>query len=447
MPSPTLSRRSLLALGACAPALRLSARTQVDVAVVGAGVAGLAAARQLQALGHRVLVLEAAQRTGGRAWTDRQAFSVPVDLGCSWLHQADRNPLTPVAHALGFTLRAHDGAAEHFLDAGRPLGAHQRLAIAAARDRLARAMQRVGAGDAALASLGEPGDSAMQRAVSELAELDAGGAAEDTSVLGLRAQGSTAPNWLVQQGMGRVVESLARGVDVALGRRVTAIEQRAAGVQVHTDAGTVTAAHCLVTVSTGVLRAEAIRFTPALEPAVLAALEALLMGHFNKVILELDGPLRGFAPGDWLYEGRSFQPQQALAFLVNPFGSHLVIALAGGSHGRQLACAPARAAQQQVLARLRDCLGGLGGRRLKAGVATDWPRNPLFQGSYAYLRTGGGKARQVLAQAGGGRLHFAGEATADRLAQTCGGAYLSGLRAAAQIHACLALTRACAGLG
>ena len=117
-----------------------------------------------------------------------------------------------------------------------------------------------------------------------------------------------------------------------------------------------------------------------------------------------------------------------------------MIALAGGSYGQQLSCAPKGEAQQAVLARLGNCLGGLGKLRLQASVTTDWSRNALFQGSYAYLRTGGGAARQALAQAGGERLHFAGEATAEVLAQTCGGAYLTGLRVAERIHAQLGIT-------
>ncbi|MOA11122.1 Flavin containing amine oxidoreductase [compost metagenome] len=182
------------------------------------------------------------------------------------------------------------------------------------------------------------------------------------------------------------------------------------------------------------LRAEAIRFRPGLSNVALAALDALPMGHFNKVVLEFDGLLPGFAPGDWLSAGKHFQPHKALAFLVHPFGSRLVVALAGGSYGRQLSTLPAREAENEAMAQLQDCLGGLGGRKLTASLATDWSTNVFTQGSYAYLRTGGGEARRALAGAGTDRIHFAGEATALELAQTCGGAYLTGVGAAQRVE-------------
>ncbi|SFB73657.1 Flavin containing amine oxidoreductase [Polaromonas sp. OV174] len=285
--------------------------------------------------------------------------------------------------------------------------------------------------------LTDPSDWAAHMAVRTVAELDTGGAAENTSALGVFEQGSTSPNWLVQEGMGRIVESLSPRIGLALNSRVSEIEQLSGGVKLLTSGGDIRAQHCIVTVSTGVLRAEAIRFKPGLENAALAALDALPMGHFNKVVMEFDGPLQGFAPGDWLSAGKQFQPEKALAFLVNPFGSHLVIALAGGAYGQQLSSLPARDAENEVMSQLKDCLGTLGGRKLTASLRTDWSANALFNGGYAYLRTGGGDARKTLASAGTDRIHFAGEATAVDLAQTCGGAYLTGIRTAERIDTML----------
>lgn len=419
-----------------APIQKECMQHQFDVVIVGAGVAGLAAAGKLQALGRSVVVIEASGRVGGRAFTDGTSFSTPVDLGCAWLHQADRNPLTPLARALNFTLLDHEQAAKHFMLRGIPASQAELDALDKAYQALERQMANLGAGDTSMASLlTDPSDWATQVAIRTIAELDTGGDAEDTSARGVFEQGSTSPNWLVQEGMGRIVESLSPGIRLALNSRVSEIEQLSGGVKVVTSGGVITAQHCIVTVSTGVLRSEAIRFKPGLGNAALAALDALPMGHFNKVVMEFDGPLQGFAPGDWLSAGKNFQPEKALAFLVNPFGSHLVIALAGGTYGQQLSTMPARDAENEAMSQLKDCLGTLGGRKLTASLTTDWSANALFRGGYAYLRTGGGDARKTLASAGTDSIHFAGEATAVDLAQTCGGAYLTGIRTAERLDA------------
>lgn len=409
-------------------------QNQFDVAIVGAGVTGLAAAQKLQILGKSVVVLEASSRIGGRAFTDRTSFTTPIDLGCAWLHQADRNPLTPLARALNFTLIDHEQATHHYWHQGISANAADLKALNAASQAIERKMKSLGRVDMSMSSLlTTPGDWTEQMALRLMVELNSGGDAESTSAHGIHVEDATPPNWLVQEGMGRIVESLATGVQVALNTCVSEIEQRAHDVRVVTSAGDIMAEHCLVTVSTGVLRAEAIRFRPALENATLSALDALPMGHFNKVVLEFDAPLPGFTAGDWLSAAQQFQPDKALLFVVNPFGSNLVIALAGGTYGRQLSSMPHKESETEVMLQLKECLGGWHGRKLVRSLTTDWSTNPLFHGGYAYLKTHGGKAKKALSNGGTDRIHFAGEATATHLAQTCGGAYLTGIHVAQRI--------------
>lgn len=410
----------------------------VDVVVIGAGVAGLAAAQRLQALGHSVLVLEASHRIGGRAFTDRSTFSIPTDLGCVWLHQADRNPLSPIAQSLGFGLVDHDHAREHIRDDGAEIDAATRLAMLRARVRLDKAVASygiLGDHDTPVSALVPPDRHWVHlAALANAAELDCGGPSTESSTRGLQLSGATSPNMLVREGMGLVVESLGHGLRVALGQRVTEVVDSGHEVRVTTAEGTIQASHCIVTVSTGVLRAEMIAFAPALSVSFLRALEAMPMGHFNKVIVEFDRPVPDMAPGDVVSEGATGDPEHALQWLVGPWNTQVVVAYAGGHYGRHLSEATPAAAVDEVVSRFKRCVGGLEAHRIVQSRVTDWSRNACFQGSYAFLRSGGGEARRILGTEGDGRVHFAGEATAIELAQTCGGAYLTGLTAARRVH-------------
>lgn len=157
------------------------------------------------------------------------------------------------------------------------------------------------------------------------------------------------------------------------------------------------------------------------------------MGHFNKVILEFDRPIQETPLGDNFSEGETFVADKALWFVVGPVSSATVVACAGGDYGRYLSSSPRASAVDEVLTRFKQCVGGLSQHKLIRSLVTDWSSNELYQGSYAYLREGGGEARRTLGISSTERIHFAGEATAIELAQTCAGAYLTGIATARRV--------------
>ncbi len=412
------------------------------VVVVGAGVAGLAAAAALRAAGLDCVVLEAGDRIGGRAWTTKPAElgGVAFDHGASWLHAAGRNPLVAMARAAGETLYNADALrTEVTIRDGAPASAADLAAYDAAEAELGRlAEARLAGPDVSLAEAAAGSGMAWMASV-----LNCEGAiiaAADASALSLRDWKTNlleAPNLQVEGGLGAFV-ARRLAVPVRLGSAVTGVAWDGGGVSVTTAAGVIRAAACIVTVSTGVLGAGAIRFTPDLPGAVQDAIGGLPMGRVFKVALRAAGPDRLGLPDSCRVDSfvaRVGDP--AMTFNAWPRGQDHVIGFLGGA-----AAAVERAAVEGLArAELRRLFGGRADAAFAPGaVVTDWTADPFTRGAYAYARPGHAGARAVLAEPlAGGRLVFAGEANCtDGLAGTVGGAWLSGQRAAAQVRACVA---------
>ncbi|MCK7497049.1 MAG: FAD-dependent oxidoreductase [Comamonadaceae bacterium] len=191
---------------------------------------------------------------------------------------------------------AHDDAPWHLYAQGRRLPPDDEALALAAVEQLEQRIDAHRGPDAALSTLSDLGLWSERWASEALGPLDAGAAAASSPSKACSCTASTRPNWLVREGFGTIVASLAQGVPVALGERVREIDSRGPQIQVETTGGTVRSRDCIVTVSTGVLRAEGIRFLPGLPLDTLRALDALPMGHFAKIILEFDGPIAGLPP-------------------------------------------------------------------------------------------------------------------------------------------------------
>ncbi len=414
-----------------------------DILVIGAGAAGIAAARAIRAAGRSVMVLEARGRIGGRVATDHR-FGVPFDLGARWLHNADDNPLTDHARAFGVTLTDSDAAREQVLLVGdRRATPEDEAEYDAAWDAFDAAVERrhaEGGPDVSLAEVA-PTAGAWDATVgafqgdiisaAPLAELSLHDFA-DNALHGL--------NLLPEGGMAALLARLAEGLPLRLGAPVAALRWGGGQAVAEGPFGTVRARAVICTLPTTVLVEGPLRFDPCLPPEVLEAAADLPLGAVVKVGFGAAGEDRlGLGPFSSVI--RRIAPGEVLvATNFWAFGHPVASCHVGGHAAAALEREGDAAAEAFVMEELVRRFGGAVRRALRPGaLVTGWLRDPLSRGVYSHARVGRGGARGVLAAPlAGGRLVLAGEACHPTLSGTVGGAWRSGEAAARAALATLA---------
>jgi monoamine oxidase len=417
---------------------------ETDVAIVGAGVAGLAAAAALRARGVRCELLESAPRIGGRAYTANPAplGFVPVEAGATWLHAAERNPLVSIARAQGVTLRDSDAArAWRLFVGGRLATADEARAHAAAQARYAElasaAAQAAEDTDMATAAAALRGDPWTATVETWETTLIAAADPRDFSVRDWHANLLEGGNLVPQGGLGAFVSGTL-GPPAGPVRLATPVRRIAwgDGVAVATDVGTLRAQGCIVTVSTGVLAAGGIAFDPRLPASHADAVAGLPMGLLTKVVLRASGADRLDLPSSCgLQRQVPHRLAPTMSFLAWPFGADHITGFVGGPAAWDLSREGPAATEAFAREQLRGLFGSRADAALGAAFVADWAVDRWHRGAYAYAKPGCAGARAALGvPLAEGRLVFAGEACrTDGLAGTVGGAYLDGLRAAAAV--------------
>jgi monoamine oxidase len=396
-----------------------------DVAIVGAGTAGIAAAWRCLEAGLSVALIEARQRVGGRAVTVAMRGH-GVDLGAHWLHSGRANPLVRLAEDRGERLRRAPRA-RHVVIAGRPATAAERRARSAAFERADRILtQRAEDSEDRSAASALPPLGPWRDAVAAVHGLVSGRPLEEVSLKdfpSLVYQG----NRFIAGGLGAYVARLAHGLPVRLGAAVAAIDLSGSGVAIETSAGRMRARAAIVTVSPTVLQRGAIRFTPALPWALSQAIHGFVSGTYEHVVLHWPGA--PFSGPDRLASllGTRHRPSGMLTRIDGTAWHYFELdhpaALALDGRGTGAAARHAREV-------LRAQFGAGAIRDLAIPAVTAWRHDPLSLGSWSVVPPGLWTIRDAVKAPVAGRLWFAGEFASGDHSGTVGGAWEEGERAA-----------------
>jgi monoamine oxidase len=438
------------------PANLAPANDSCEVIVVGAGAAGIAAARSLVAAGQRVIVLEARDRIGGRVNTSRLWSDLPVDLGASWIHGHLKNPLTELAEQFQIeTAATNFNSVAGFDGNGQRIELPELLRIQGLYAKLTAGLKTLSLESAqsttpppmpvsvskaietwqSRAGISEADQESQRLVARNEIEIEFAADLDALSLAALYSGKEFGGEQLVfPRGYGEILTRLAAGLDIRLSTPVKKIDYSGSPIRVTTKAGLLKSKHVIVTVPLGVLKSRAIEFAPQLPTEKLDAIRRVGMGLLDKVYLRFDKP---FWPASHIMAFLATTDETwPDVFNLEPMCKQpLLVAFKSGRAAR----ADEQQSDEQLVARLMKQLRSAFGEKTPQPTAwqvTRWASDSLAGGSYSFLPVGAvADDYDRLATPVAERLFFAGEATHRDYSATVHGAYLSGLREAARILA------------
>jgi len=411
---------------------------QTDVIIIGAGSAGLSAAKELSKRGISYIVVEASHRIGGRAYSEEIATDVWFDLGCAYFeigtdaenHIDESNPFADYAEQTGAVIEEYRYE-EHYIHNGKPLDENEAKAREQFFEDCEDAIRRsvVGGDDLAISEIidlenpyATPFNDMMT--VSLPKDIDEASAAD--YVHGVEEYRSSN----TRRGYGNLVAQWGSDVEVSLNTKVESVDWSEKGVRIKTSKGPMRARCLISTVSNGVLAAQHIDFKPRLPDWKMEAIHGLPMGAENKIGVHFTKDI--FSPKDSGYYQTWSEDAQGAYIDVNLMSTNLVTVFMGGRFSIWMEKQGQQAAREFAIDRIADILGNDIRQSVGRSIVTAWATDPWTFGSYASALPGQFHQRKSLPLAIDNKLFFAGEATA-RAHGTCSGAYWSGVRAAREV--------------
>jgi monoamine oxidase len=405
--------------------------SSVDVAIIGAGAAGLGAAHALKDSGRSFIVLEARERVGGRGHTVMAAPDVVFDVGCGWLHSANRNSFVKIAESLNFEIN-RDLPPWRERAYGNAFPRAERDDFIRSLDEFFERMHGAAKGgvDAPASTCLEPGNR-WNPMIDAISTYINGTEVDRVSILDFDAYEDTNLNWRVRRGYGALMVAYGASLPVALNCVVSLIDHSAKCLRIETSLGALTADKVIITVPTNLIADEAIRFHPALPDKVEAA-SRLPLGLADKVVLALDDA--DSLPKEGNLRAATMRTEMG-TYHLRPFGQPCIEGFFGGRFARALEDEGDGAIAAYSIDEIASFLGNDFRRKLRPLRESRWAHDPFARGSYSHALPGYAGKRAVLAAPVNDRLFFAGEATSPHFFSTAHGARDSGERAAKEVLA------------
>ncbi|HMI18140.1 MAG TPA: NAD(P)/FAD-dependent oxidoreductase [Sphingomonas sp.] len=402
---------------------------QIEVAIIGAGAAGIAAARRLQDRGRKVLLVEAMDRVGGRAHTIT-VEGLALDLGCGWLHSAERNPLARFAEAENAAIdRSHAAWRNQLRNLG--FSAEQQRAAWKTYDSFDQSLRDNPPPDD-IAGKAIARDHPWRPYLDMISGALNGAELDFVSAKDLLAYDDSASetNWRLPAGYGTLIGGAARALPLSLATKVLAIDHQGARVGIETSKGRITADAVIVAVPTDILARGDIAFTPAVDDHLHAA-SCLPLGRVDKLFLAMEDA--DAVPPETHLLGN---PHSALtgSYYLRPFGRPLIECFFGGIAARAMEEAGDVGRIAFAIEEISALLGSDFAKRLQPVAGSWWHKEATIGGAYSHALPGHADKRAILAAPADERLHFAGEACSAHDYSTAHGAWQSGLDAADRIE-------------
>lgn len=410
------------------------------VIIIGAGIAGLAAAKRLTEKGFTVNLIESQEKVGGRLRTSTH-WGVAFDEGASWIHGPQGNPITPLATQAGAnTYLTADDNVKVFAANGT---AYTDAALTAAENQFDAALQAVVNAGSTTQSFetvfnnlypSQTNNPLWRYMLSAYLEFNTGG---DISRLSSKFfdddEQFNGDDVIITNGYDKVANTLATGLAIQLNTKVIGINYSGSQVVVTTATSTLQADYVVVTVPLGVLKSNSIQFSPTLPASKIAAINNTQMGNVNKFLLvwntafwDTNLQYLGYTPNqkgkfNYFLNMRTFSPVNAL------------MTFAFGNYATSTETMTDDAITTEIMNHLKTIYGNAIPNPIGM-VRTRWAQNPHSFGAYSFATNGTTTADfDALATDVNKKLFFAGEHTSRMYRGTVHGAYLSGLREAEKI--------------